>query len=76
MNGSSTPLWEQLVIVILGPPIMACAWRVLSRGWGRAVQGGVISEKTKRRQKIEFWVLLIAMYVMSLGMTFYAVYKP
>ena len=72
MNSSPTPLWEQIAIVFLGPPIMACVWWVISRGWAKTVQGGIASEKTKRRQKIEFGVLLIAMYVVTLGMALYA----
>jgi hypothetical protein len=72
MNGSSTPLWEQIAIVFLGPPVMACAWLLLSRGWAMAVQGGAASGKTKRRQRIEFWVLLAAMYVVTIGMALYA----
>lgn len=54
---------------------MAFAWWLLSRGWGKAVQGGTVSEKTRHRQKLEFWFLLIVMYVMSLGMVFYASLK-
>jgi len=72
MNGGAAPLWEQIVIVIFGPPIMACAWWVVSRGWAKTVRGGVASERTKHRQKIEFWGLLIVMYGVTLGMTLYA----
>jgi hypothetical protein len=72
MNESLTPLWEQIAIVICGPPVMTCAWWILSRGWARGIQGGIVSETTKRRQKIEFWCLLAAMYIVTLGMSFYA----
>lgn len=72
MNSSQTPLWEQVIIVLLGPPVMASAWWVLSRGWAKTVQGGTASEKTRHRQKIEFWGLMIVMYVVTLGMTLYA----
>ena len=72
MSSNLTPLWEQIAIVLIGPPVMACAWWVLSRGWAKIVQGGMTSEKTKRRQKVEFWGLLIAMYAVTLGMTLYA----
>jgi hypothetical protein len=72
MGSSLTPIWEQIAIVLIGPPVMACAWWILSRGWARIVQGGTTSEKTKRRQKVEFWGLLIAMYAVTLGMTLYA----
>ena len=72
MSSGMTPLWEQILILLIGPPIMTCAWWVLSRGWAVIIQGGEASEKTKHRQKIEFWGLLIAMYAVSLGMTLYA----
>ena len=72
MNNSLTPLWEQVAIVIIGPPFMACVWWVFSRGWAKTVQGGIASDKTKRRQKVEFWGLMIIMYTLTFGMTLYA----
>ncbi len=57
--------------------LMACDSLVrLSRGWARTVQGGVVSDRTKRRQKFEFWSLLIVMYTVTLGMTLYARVRP
>ena len=72
MRNGAAPLSEQILIVVLGPPIMATLWWLASRGFGRAVQGGTVSEKTKRRQKIEFFVLLVAMYVLGIGIVLYA----
>lgn len=68
----AAPIPEQLAILILGPPIMAALVWIMSRGWAATVQGGVVSEKTKRRQRIEFWAFLIAMYLIGLGMFVYA----
>jgi phosphate/sulfate permease len=47
-------------------------WWLMSRGFAATVQGGAVSEKTQRRQKIEFWVILIVAYAMSVGMSLYA----
>jgi hypothetical protein len=68
----AAPVPEQLAILILVPPIMAALVWIMSRGWAATVQGGVVSERTKRRQKIEFWALLIAMYLIGFGMFVYA----
>jgi hypothetical protein len=45
---------------------------LMSRGWAIGVQGGSASERTKVRQKIEFWMVLVAMYVIGFGMALYA----
>jgi hypothetical protein len=45
---------------------------LMSRGWAISVQGGTASEKTKDRQKIQFWVFLVIMYVVVFGMALYA----
>ena len=55
-------MWVQLLIVVFLPPLGACLWRLMSRGWAMTVQGGRVSERTRRRQRIEFWVLLCVMY--------------
>ena len=68
----AAPIGEQLAFAILGPPVMASLIWLMSRGWAMTVQGGVSSEKTKRRQKLEFWVVLTFMYLMVWGMFAYA----
>jgi uncharacterized membrane protein HdeD (DUF308 family) len=72
MRPGAAPLGEQLAILILGPPIMATLVWFMSRGWAHTVQGEVVSERTKHRQKVEFWILLITMYAISIGMSIYA----
>ncbi len=51
---------------------MAGLFRLMARGWARTVQGGKISPKTVRRQRIEFWGMLILMYFIVLGEFIYA----
>ena len=61
---NASPLWQQALFFLLAPPIMALLIRLLSRGWANIVQGSNVSEKTIKRQRLEFWVVLIFMYVM------------
>ena len=68
----AAPLGEQVLILILGPPIMSGLIWLLSRGWALTVQGGVASERTKKRQKWEFWGVLIGLYVMAAAVFGYA----
>jgi hypothetical protein len=72
MGPSVAPLWERIVILILGPPIMTVLWWAAARGWALTVQGGTASQKTKKRQRIEFFMILVAMYAVGLGMALYA----
>jgi hypothetical protein len=51
---------------------MACLIWLMSRGWAMSIQGGTLSDKTKRRQKLEFWIVLIAMYFFAAGTFVYA----
>jgi hypothetical protein len=71
MEGAS-PIWQQLLFIIFGAPIMALLIRVLSRGWAYIVQGGNVSERTRKRQKLEFWIFLCFLYVMVFGIFVYA----
>lgn len=72
MSPDAAPLWEQLIVLILGPPIMTAFWWVAARGWAITVQGGNASSRTKRRQKVESYVVLMVMYAVGLGMAIYA----
>lgn len=72
---NASPLSEQLLIIAVGPPVMAALIAILNRGWARAVAGvlGIgVSETTKREQVWEFWLSLWAMYVIGIGMFVYA----
>lgn len=66
------PVWIQLFFITVAPPIMAVLIHFLSRGWAMTVQGGKISERTRKRQRLEFWGVLIFMYLMGFGMIIYA----
>lgn len=72
MRPGAAPLGEQLAILLVGPPIVAGVIWLMSRGWAIEVQGGSASERTRVRQKIEFWMVLVVMYVIGFGMALYA----
>lgn len=62
---------KQLIVDTTAPPVLACLWWVLSRGWAGAVQRGQIGERTRKRQKIGFVIALILLYVAMFGTTAY-----
>ena len=63
MAGAS-PLWAQVLFFALAPLIMASLIWALSRGWANVVQAGKVSQTTRKRQRFEFWGVLVFMYVM------------
>jgi hypothetical protein len=68
----AAPLWEQVLIVVLSPPLSAGAWWLLSRGWGQSVQGGSVSQRTRTRQTWGFWIVLALGYLVTISMAVYA----
>jgi uncharacterized membrane protein HdeD (DUF308 family) len=67
MCPGALPVGQQIALLLLGPPITTFVWLLMSRGWAGLVQGGAVSEHTKKRQKWEFWILLTVMYAIGLG---------
>ena len=62
---------QQYVMDLVVPPIAAVLWWTFSRGWAAAVQGGNVSDRTRKRQKTEFFVVLGLLYALMLGATTY-----
>jgi hypothetical protein len=52
------PLAEQFLLDPVAAPVAACVWWLFSRGWAACVQGSQVSDRTKKRQKVEFAILL------------------
>lgn len=69
-------IWQQSIFTIFVPPIAAVVVRVLSLGWARVVQGRNISDETRKRQKLTFWVLLVVLYAMCAAIFLYADLRP
>jgi len=65
------PLWQQIALDLVAPPILAILWWLQSRGWAGLVQGGETSETTKHRQSRGFWIVLGGIYLIMFGATAY-----
>lgn len=72
LRHQAAPLWQLILSLIIGPPIMAYLWLLMSGGFAAAVQGGAPSERTVKRQRVEFWILLIALYLIGIAVATYA----
>jgi hypothetical protein len=75
MRPGAIPLGQMILLDILVPPIGACLWWLMVRGWAGFVQLGRPSETTTRRQRWEFWALLIAAYLLMFGITAYGLLR-
>ena len=71
MRPGALPISQMIALDLLVPPIGTFIWLLMSRGWAAMVQGGTISERTKKRQKWEFWVVLASAYLLMCGITLY-----
>lgn len=58
---------QSLLFLVLFPPIGAAIWWVLSRGWAATAQGGNVSDQTRKRQRVLFWVLLVVAYFLEIA---------
>ena len=65
------PLWQQALFYILVPPVMACLWYLLARGWTGAL-GTSNQPRVRGWTRGGFWILLGAMYVLVAGILIYA----
>lgn len=75
LRHAALPLYQQILYGMFFPPVGAAFWWLMSRGWAMTVQGGVVSERTKRRQKVEFVVLLIVAYLIMFSIIIYAYFS-
>jgi len=71
MEGAS-PLWQQIMICTLMPPIGALLVLAMSRGLSNIFERGNVSEGTRKFQKRMFWGSLIFVYVGLACMFVYA----
>ncbi len=71
MHGGALPLAQQILLDLLVPPVGTLVWWRMSRRWATLVQGGVVSETTRKRQKKVALVLLAIVYVLMFSITIY-----
>ena len=65
------PLMQQYLLDLIAPPVLATLWWFFSRGSATVLQGGSVSERTKRREKMGFFVVLTLAYLLMFGGTTY-----
>ena len=65
------PVMKQFLLDLIVAPVIACVWWLFSRGWAFGVQAGQVSDQTRKRQKVGFVIVLILLYVLMFGITFY-----
>jgi hypothetical protein len=75
LPANALPLGQLLLLDIFFPPIGAMLWWLMARGWAGFVQGGNVSDRTKARQRMEFWFALGGVYLIMFGVTLYAYLK-
>ncbi len=75
LRHAALPLYQQILSDIFIPPVGTVLWWLMSRGWALTVQGGTVSEMTKRRQKVEFVVVLIGVYLLMFSITIYGYFS-
>jgi hypothetical protein len=71
MRPGAAPIGEQILAFLLTPPIMASLVWLMSRGWAHTVQGELVSDVTKKRQKFEFWLVLVVLYLFAIGLALF-----
>jgi hypothetical protein len=71
IRSGSLPLFEQVLIDLVGPPIGAGLFWLLSRGWAVKVQGGSVSDRTRARQIRGFWLVMGVSYLFMIAITVY-----
>jgi hypothetical protein len=65
-------LGEQILSVLITPPLIALCFWVLGRGLATQVRGGSASDETKRRLREHFWTVLLGVYAIAIGTFIYA----
>jgi hypothetical protein len=65
------PLMQQYLLDLVAPPIVTSLWWLFSRGTATVLQGGAVSERTKKRERIGFLVVLLLAYLLMFGGTTY-----
>jgi hypothetical protein len=68
---SPYPLWKQLLVVVLMPPVMGALFALRARGWANTVQGENPSGKTIERQRKEALAITGAGWIVGFGVFIY-----
>jgi hypothetical protein len=69
------PISQIILLDILIPPVGTCLWWLMARGWAGLVQLRNPSETTKKRQRVEFFAILMSAYVLMFAITVYGLLR-
>lgn len=69
------PAWFKILVALLIPPVAACIFWVQVRGEALLIWRGKPSQRTKNREKKEFWLLLAFGYVVAIAGIAFALAK-
>jgi hypothetical protein len=75
MSHGGLPIGQLILLDVLVPPIGTCIWWLMARGWAGIVQLGSPSDSTRKRQKWEFFVILVTAYLLMFGITVYGLLR-
>lgn len=70
MRSGALPIGQQIILDLVGPPIMTALWLLFSRGWV-GLMGTGESSTVRGWMKSGTWILLIVMYVVAFSITAY-----
>ena len=71
----AAPLYKQITMDVLAPPILAALTWLFSRGWAGSIQGGAVTDETRDRQAHTFWIVLAVLYVVMISITAYGYFS-
>ncbi|MGH9507568.1 MAG: hypothetical protein ACRD13_11640 [Terriglobales bacterium] len=74
-SSTALPAGQLIALLLLAPPIGACIWRLMARGWAMGVGGGRISERARRWEAVEFRWLIVICYAIEVVMVIIAFAK-
>ena len=64
---SPYPFWQQLLMILIGAPVISLVFGVLARGWANTVQGGSPSKETVARQRKLAFAMMGATWIVGFG---------
>ena len=63
---------KQILVDLSAPPVIAGVFWLMARGWAASIGPGGITTLTKQKLKLEFRIVLVLLYLLVFGETFYS----
>jgi ABC-type molybdate transport system permease subunit len=71
MHEGALPLWQQIILDLIAPPVITGLWLLLSRGWS-GVLGTTDNKVVRSWRKPAALAILVACYLVMFGITLIA----